>query len=239
MPMELLNWPMDTYHRWDNTLLIPNPIVQIKNETKSSLVISFVCIVGGLRKRNYDLTLTCRLMLSRLHGKQNLWWFTDGHCTKCVSSSRSWHNVHFNVGFGAGVAPAVVLPMIFKENTTKIDLIIASVKKNKIVFDCGSVTYQLMAQVRLWVVVVVRLRLDSMHCWLESVRRANWRSVHFVVAVLRMMLLSCSIRAVIRTIFVHLSLEINGLNWVIQILKHRECFKSNNTSSWKHLNKIF
>ncbi len=45
-------------------------------------------------------------MLSLLHGKQNLWWFTDGHCTKCVSSNRSWHNVHFNVGFGAGVGPA-------------------------------------------------------------------------------------------------------------------------------------
>lgn len=39
----------------------------------------------------------CRLMLSREHGKQNLWWGTLGHCTKCVSSSRSWHNVHFKV----------------------------------------------------------------------------------------------------------------------------------------------
>lgn len=44
-------------------------------------------------------------MLSRLHGKQNLWWLTDGHCTKCVSSKRSWHSVHFNVGFGAGAGP--------------------------------------------------------------------------------------------------------------------------------------
>lgn len=36
-------------------------------------------------------------MLSRLQGKQNLWWLTEGHCTKCVSSNRSWHSVHFNV----------------------------------------------------------------------------------------------------------------------------------------------
>lgn len=60
-------------------------------------------------KKKYDAktqSLTCRLMLSLLHGKQNLWWFTDGHCTKWVSSNRSWHNVHFNVGFGAGVGPA-------------------------------------------------------------------------------------------------------------------------------------
>lgn len=63
----------------------------------------------------FHLIITCRLMLSRLHGKQNLWWFTDGHCTKCVSSRRSWHNVHFSVGFGAGVAPAVVLPAYPKE----------------------------------------------------------------------------------------------------------------------------
>lgn len=36
-------------------------------------------------------------MLSPLQGKQNLWWLTDGHCTKCVSSSLSWHNVHFKI----------------------------------------------------------------------------------------------------------------------------------------------
>lgn len=54
---------------------------------------------------------TCRLMLSRLHGKQNLWWLTDGHWTKCVSSRRSWQSVHFNVGFGAGVGPAVPVPV--------------------------------------------------------------------------------------------------------------------------------
>lgn len=38
-------------------------------------------------------SLTCRLMLSRLHGKQNLWWATDGHWTKWVSSNRSWQIV--------------------------------------------------------------------------------------------------------------------------------------------------
>lgn len=40
-----------------------------------------------------EQSLTCRLMLSRLHGKQNLWWATDGHWTKWVSSSRSWQIV--------------------------------------------------------------------------------------------------------------------------------------------------
>lgn len=45
-------------------------------------------------------------MLSLLHGKQNLWWLTDGHWTKCVSSSLSWQIVHFSVGFGAGAAGA-------------------------------------------------------------------------------------------------------------------------------------
>lgn len=45
-------------------------------------------------------------MLSLLQGKQNLWWLTDGHWTKCVSSSLSWQIVHFSVGFGAGAAGA-------------------------------------------------------------------------------------------------------------------------------------
>ncbi len=35
----------------------------------------------------------CALMLSREHGKQNLWLGTDGHWTKCVSSKRSWQIV--------------------------------------------------------------------------------------------------------------------------------------------------
>lgn len=50
----------------------------------------------------------CRLMLSRLHGKQNLWWGTDGHCTKWVSSSRSWHRVHLRVAAvgAAGATPS-------------------------------------------------------------------------------------------------------------------------------------
>lgn len=35
----------------------------------------------------------CCLMLSREQGKQNLWEGTEGHWTKWVSSSRSWHRV--------------------------------------------------------------------------------------------------------------------------------------------------
>ncbi len=35
----------------------------------------------------------CCLMLSREQGKQNLWDATEGHCTKCVSSSLSWQIV--------------------------------------------------------------------------------------------------------------------------------------------------
>ena len=36
----------------------------------------------------------CLLMLSFEQGKQNLCSGMDGHCTKCVSSRRSVHNVH-------------------------------------------------------------------------------------------------------------------------------------------------
>lgn len=35
----------------------------------------------------------CCLILSREQGKQNLCEGTDGHWTKCVSSSLSWHRV--------------------------------------------------------------------------------------------------------------------------------------------------
>ena len=61
--------------------------------------------------RNYSLT--CRLMLSLLQGKQNLWWLTDGHCTKWVSSSLSWQIVHFSVGLGAaaGFGPTFGTPL--------------------------------------------------------------------------------------------------------------------------------
>lgn len=45
-------------------------------------------------------------MLSREHGKQNLCWPTDGHCTKCVSSSRSWQSVHLSVAAAAAAAAA-------------------------------------------------------------------------------------------------------------------------------------
>lgn len=50
-------------------------------------------------------------MLSRLQGKQNLWWFTDGHWTKWVSSRRSWQIVHLSVGLG-GVGFPVLPPPV-------------------------------------------------------------------------------------------------------------------------------
>lgn len=49
----------------------------------------------------------CRLMLSREHGKQNLWCGMDGHWTKCVSSRRSWHRVHLSDVPGS--TPSVLL----------------------------------------------------------------------------------------------------------------------------------
>lgn len=103
MPMELSNWPMDIFRRWDNTPRIQSPI-RIRN--KRNKFIRFLVLDGRLEGW-LIVIITCRLMLSRLHGKQNLWWLTDGHWTKCVSSRRSWHIVHFSVGFGAGVAPGV------------------------------------------------------------------------------------------------------------------------------------
>lgn len=51
-------------------------------------------------------------MLSRLQGKQNLWMFTEGHCTKCVSSSLSWHSVHFSVAFCAAAAAAAAAEFV-------------------------------------------------------------------------------------------------------------------------------
>lgn len=54
----------------------------------------------------------CRLILSLLQGKQNLWWGTDGHWTKCVSSNLSWHKVHFKTCAGAGaVTPSELLSL--------------------------------------------------------------------------------------------------------------------------------
>lgn len=52
----------------------------------------------------------CRLMESREQGKQNLWCGWLGHCTKCVSSRRSWHSVHLRSGAGAGAAPSAPSP---------------------------------------------------------------------------------------------------------------------------------
>lgn len=51
-----------------------------------------------------------RLMESREHGKQNLWWGWLGHCTKCVSSRRSWQRVHLRSGAGAGAAASAPSP---------------------------------------------------------------------------------------------------------------------------------
>lgn len=50
----------------------------------------------------------CLLIESREQGKQNLWCPWLGHCTKCVSSRRSWHSVHLSSGAGgcAGSAPS-------------------------------------------------------------------------------------------------------------------------------------
>ena len=46
-----------------------------------------------------------RLMLSLEHGKQNLWWGTDGHWTKCVSSNLSWQSVHLRVVLVGAAVP--------------------------------------------------------------------------------------------------------------------------------------
>lgn len=45
-------------------------------------------------------------MDSREQGKQNLWCGWLGHCTKCVSSSRSWHSVHLSSGAGGSASAA-------------------------------------------------------------------------------------------------------------------------------------
>lgn len=52
----------------------------------------------------------CLLIESREHGKQNLWCGWLGHCTKCVSSRRSWQRVHFRRGAGAGAAASAPSP---------------------------------------------------------------------------------------------------------------------------------
>lgn len=59
----------------------------------------------------------CRLILSLEHGKQNLWWGTDGHWTKCVSSKRSWHNVHLSVAVLAAAAAAAAAADAFVSGT--------------------------------------------------------------------------------------------------------------------------
>lgn len=57
-------------------------------------------------------------MLSLEHGKQNLWWGTDGHWTKCVSSNRSWHSVHLSVAVLAAAAAAAAALFIGTEGGT-------------------------------------------------------------------------------------------------------------------------
>lgn len=66
----------------------------------------------------------CRLIESLEHGKQNLWCATLGHCTKCVSSRRSWHRVHFSVVGGTGAAslpPAAALSACASLDVTVVE----------------------------------------------------------------------------------------------------------------------
>lgn len=58
------------------------------------------------------LAAPCDLMLSREHGKQNLWFGTEGHCTKWVSSSRSLQRVHFKGGAVAAPSPPPPLEVV-------------------------------------------------------------------------------------------------------------------------------
>lgn len=89
MPRVHLNLPMDISHHLDNT---PKQTQLIKYNAQFIVNIT-------------SDPAPCRFILSLLQGKQNLWCGTDGHCTKCVSSKRSWHSVHFNVAaVVAGVA---------------------------------------------------------------------------------------------------------------------------------------
>lgn len=53
----------------------------------------------------------CRLMDSLEQGKQNLWWRTEGHCTKWVSSSRSVQMVHLRLLLGCGPSPPLEPPL--------------------------------------------------------------------------------------------------------------------------------
>lgn len=59
------------------------------------------------------ITITCEfhcfLIASFEQGKQNLWWFTDGHCTKWVSSMRSLQFVQRMILSTAAAAAACVV----------------------------------------------------------------------------------------------------------------------------------
>lgn len=50
-------------------------------------------------------------MLFLLQGKQNLWFFVDGHWTKCVSSRRCWHRLQHK-GVIRGPTPSVRLRLL-------------------------------------------------------------------------------------------------------------------------------
>lgn len=82
-PKVYLSWPVGTSLPTGNTLQHQIPTRQRRN------VYTLVYLKSSMNVS----ALTCLLMLSRLHGKQNLWWATDGHWTKWVSSSRSWQIV--------------------------------------------------------------------------------------------------------------------------------------------------
>ncbi|KYO34842.1 hypothetical protein Y1Q_0023299 [Alligator mississippiensis] len=53
----------------------------------------------------------CALMKSREQGKQNLWPGTEGHCTKWVSSRRSWQMVQHSGALGGPPDESGVLPL--------------------------------------------------------------------------------------------------------------------------------
>ena len=55
-----------------------------------------------LSRKLTSVPAPCLLILSREHGKQNLWVITEGHCTKWVSSRRSLQRVHLKLLFVGG-----------------------------------------------------------------------------------------------------------------------------------------
>lgn len=97
-PRARLNWPADISRYSDSKPEERQVFLKKKKQTQT------LSNVGGGRLTSAPAP--CRLMLSLEHGKQNLWVGTDGHWTKCVSSNRSWHSVHFSVAVLAAAAAA-------------------------------------------------------------------------------------------------------------------------------------